>query len=119
MPLGGVPVHESALDHAELSSASATTTMLCHCHCNVPLSLYCGVQAVWVAGQYADIPFSNPEHFNSAFHAAVRLLSDPELPCARGTPLVALRSFIEASAEDLELLRPLIPQLLNGQYTVQ
>lgn len=92
-------------------------------HCTVPLSLHfvaslccCHwtVQAAWVAGEYADIPFSNREHFNLAFHSVVRLLSDPELP-VRVDAVVALRSFIEASADDLELLRPLIPQLLNGE----
>lgn len=70
-----------------------------------------------MAGEYADIQFANREHFNLAFHSVVRLLSDPDLP-VRVDAVVALRSFIEASADDLELLRPLIPQLLNGQYCI-
>ncbi|GJP29120.1 hypothetical protein CLOM_g11308 [Closterium sp. NIES-68] len=71
-------------------------------------------KAAWVAGQYADIPFSNPAHFGGALQAVVSLLRDPELP-VRVDAVVALRSFVDA-CEDLDQLRPIIPHLLDDFF---
>jgi len=53
------------------------------------------LQAGWVAGQYADITFTDQRHFTTALHCVVAALTDPELP-VRVDSVVALRTFVEA-----------------------
>lgn len=48
-----------------------------------------------MAGQYADITFSDQRHFTSALHSVVAALTDPELP-VRVDSVVSLRTFVEA-----------------------
>ncbi|CAM8924430.1 unnamed protein product [Rhodiola kirilowii] len=68
-------------------------------------------KAAWVAGQYASINFSDQNNFRKALHSVVSGLRDPELP-VRIDSVFALRSFVEA-CEDLDEIRPILPQLLN------
>ncbi|KAL5998548.1 hypothetical protein ACLOJK_009491 [Asimina triloba] len=67
--------------------------------------------AAWVAGQYADINFSDQNNFRNAFHSVVFGLRDPELP-VRVDSVFALRAFVEA-CKDLDEIRPILPQLLD------
>lgn len=48
-----------------------------------------------MAGQYADITFTDQRHFTTALHRVVAALTDPELP-VRVDSVVALRTFVEA-----------------------
>lgn len=57
--------------------------------------LVLNLQAAWVAGQYADIVFSDQRHFTTALHCVVAALTDSELP-VRVDSVVALRTFVEA-----------------------
>jgi hypothetical protein len=57
--------------------------------------LVLNLQAAWVAGQYADIQFSDQRHFTTALHCVVAALTDSELP-VRVDSVVALRTFVEA-----------------------
>nr|GLL41506.1 importin beta-like SAD2 [Ipomoea trifida] len=68
-------------------------------------------KAAWVAGQYAHIEFSDPSNFVKALHSVVAGMRDPELP-VRVDSVFALRSFIDA-CEDLDVIRPILPQLLD------
>ncbi|CAM6037581.1 unnamed protein product [Sphagnum compactum] len=68
-------------------------------------------KAAWVAGQYADITFTDQRNFTSALHRVVAALTDPELP-VRVDSVVALRAFVEA-CKDLSEIRPILPQLLD------
>ncbi|XP_042430616.1 importin beta-like SAD2 isoform X1 [Zingiber officinale] len=68
-------------------------------------------KAAWVAGQYANIIFSDQNNFRRAFHSVVSGMRDPELP-VRVNSVFALRSFIEA-CKDLDEIRPILPQLLD------
>jgi hypothetical protein len=53
-------------------------------------------KAAWVAGQYADITFTNPQHFAALLQCIVQGLRDKELP-VRVDSVVALRNFVDAS----------------------
>ena len=72
-------------------------------------------RAVWTLGMFADCKFQEGRGKGSTFAtfmaSAVGRLQDPELP-VRVDAAVALRLFVEV-VKDLELLRPLLPQLLN------
>eukprot|EP00216_Chloropicon_sp_CCMP2111_P001287 CAMPEP_0198243276 /NCGR_PEP_ID=MMETSP1446-20131203/26275_1 /TAXON_ID=1461542 ORGANISM="Unidentified sp, Strain CCMP2111" /NCGR_SAMPLE_ID=MMETSP1446 /ASSEMBLY_ACC=CAM_ASM_001112 /LENGTH=1052 /DNA_ID=CAMNT_0043927057 /DNA_START=26 /DNA_END=3184 /DNA_ORIENTATION=+ len=72
-------------------------------------------KAVWCLGMFADFKFQEGRGKGSTFSillsSTVARLQDPELP-VRVDASVALRSFVEI-LKDLELLRPLLPQLLN------
>eukprot|EP00899_Mesostigma_viride_P026574 jgi/Mesvir1/7100/Mv09206-RA.2 len=68
-------------------------------------------KACWLAGQYADIPFQNHATFTSLLGNVMNCLRDPELP-VRVDAVVALRAFVDAS-QDLNELRPILPQLLD------
>ncbi|KAI5653202.1 hypothetical protein M9H77_30389 [Catharanthus roseus] len=68
-------------------------------------------KAAWVAGQYANINFSDPNNFRKALHSVVAGMRDQELP-VRVDSVFALRSFIEA-CKDLGEIRPILPQLLD------
>ncbi|CAA7016727.1 unnamed protein product [Microthlaspi erraticum] len=68
-------------------------------------------KAAWVAGQYANINFSDQNNFSKALHCVISGMRDPELP-VRVDSVFALRSFIEA-CKNLDEIRPLLPQLLN------
>uniref|UniRef100_A0A7N0UGH1 Importin N-terminal domain-containing protein n=1 Tax=Kalanchoe fedtschenkoi TaxID=63787 RepID=A0A7N0UGH1_KALFE len=68
-------------------------------------------KAAWVAGQYANVNFSDQNNFRKALHSVVSGLHDPELP-VRIDSVFALRSFVEA-CQDLNEIRPILPQLLN------
>ena len=95
-------------------------------------------KACWVAGAYAGIQFQDPASFSRLLGCVVDRLGDPELPVqprslrspprctglhgtrrlthcwlqVRVDAIVALRAFAE-EAEDLSLIRPILPQLLN------
>lgn len=102
-----------------------------------------GVQAAWVAGQYADIKFSDQNNFRKAFHCVVFGLNDPELP-VRVDSVFALQFFIEACKggflftyslyfynsfygitcnyvvyAELNEILPILPQLLDGRQKVK
>ncbi|CAN6447518.1 unnamed protein product [Victoria cruziana] len=68
-------------------------------------------KAAWVAGQYANINFSDENNFRNALHSVVSGLRDPELP-VRVDSVFALRSFVEA-CKDLNEIRQILPQLLD------
>ncbi|KAL4310233.1 hypothetical protein GQ457_01G034640 [Hibiscus cannabinus] len=68
-------------------------------------------KAAWVAGQYANVNFSDKNNFLQALHSVVSGLHDPELP-VRVDSVFALRSFVEA-CKDLNDIRPILPQLLD------
>lgn len=68
-------------------------------------------KAAWVAGQYANINFSDPNNFRGALHSVVAGMRDQELP-VRVDSVFALRSFVEA-CKDLGEIRPILPQLLD------
>ncbi|KAJ4866585.1 Importin beta-like SAD2 [Raphanus sativus] len=68
-------------------------------------------KAAWVAGQYAYINFSDQNNFRKALHSVVAGMRDPDLP-VRVDSVFALRSFVEA-CEDLNEIRPILPQLLD------
>jgi len=71
-------------------------------------------KAAWCAGVYAEIEFTNPQHFMSLFSNVVGCLADPDLP-VRVDAVIALGSFVEASS-DIEQLRPILPQLLDAFF---
>jgi hypothetical protein len=73
-------------------------------------------KAAWVAGQYAHINFSDPNNFRQAMHCIVSGMRDPDLP-VRVDSVFALRSFVEA-CKDLDEIRPILPQLLDGMKIV-
>jgi hypothetical protein len=52
-------------------------------------------KAAWVAGQYANIDFSDQSNFSKALHCVISGMCDLELP-VRVDSVFALRSFIEA-----------------------
>ncbi|KAJ0261946.1 Importin beta-like SAD2 [Hirschfeldia incana] len=68
-------------------------------------------KAAWVAGQYAYTNFSDQNNFRKALHSVVSGMRDPDLP-VRVDSVFALRSFVEA-CEDLNEIRPILPQLLD------
>ncbi|KAK4489123.1 hypothetical protein RD792_004917 [Penstemon davidsonii] len=68
-------------------------------------------KAAWVAGQYADVDFSDPNNFRRALHSVVAGMRDLELP-VRIDSVFALRAFVEA-CKDLDEIRPILPQLLD------
>ncbi|CAD5326228.1 unnamed protein product [Arabidopsis thaliana] len=68
-------------------------------------------KAAWVAGQYANIDFSDQSNFSKALHCVISGMCDLELP-VRVDSVFALRSFIEA-CKDLDEIRPVLPQLLD------
>lgn len=74
-------------------------------------------KACWLAGTYADIEFSDGQGRGATFTAllqrVVQAISDHDLP-VRIDASVAVRSFLDAvEAEDLDALRPLVPELLK------
>ncbi|KAG6481889.1 hypothetical protein ZIOFF_058512 [Zingiber officinale] len=93
-------------------------------------------KAAWVAGQYANINFSDQNIFRRVFHCVIAGFKDPELP-VRVDSVFALRAFVEAcvgggkpSSEqsleevwqgarlperntDLNEIRSILPQLLD------
>ncbi|CAI5517143.1 unnamed protein product, partial [Closterium sp. Naga37s-1] len=103
--LQGTARYKAQLEHMLLTHVFPEFTSPC---------AFLRAKAAWVAGQYADIPFSNPAHFGGALQAVVALLRDPELP-VRVDAVVALRSFVDA-CEDLDQLRPIIPNLLDDFF---
>ncbi|KAG6485748.1 hypothetical protein ZIOFF_054313 [Zingiber officinale] len=52
-------------------------------------------KAAWVAGQYANINFSDQNIFRRVFHCVIAGFKDPELP-VRVDSVFALRAFVEA-----------------------
>ena len=72
-------------------------------------------KAVWCLGMFADFKFSDGRGKGQSFSIFLSNVSarlqDPELP-VRVDVSVALRSFVE-SVKDLDLLRGVLPQLLN------
>ncbi|XP_042376688.1 importin beta-like SAD2 [Zingiber officinale] len=68
-------------------------------------------KAAWVAGQYANINFSDQNNFRRVFHCVIAGFKDPELP-VRVDSVFALRAFVEACV-DLNEIRPILPQLLD------
>ena len=78
-------------------------------------------KASWVAREFCDFTFSSgggssgtgPQFFG-LFERVMRGLGDTELP-VRVDAVVALRSFVEELA-DLEILKPLLPSLLNSVF---
>ncbi|WVY92645.1 hypothetical protein V8G54_031733 [Vigna mungo] len=68
--------------------------------------------AAWVAGQYAHISFSDQNNFRKALQCIVCGMRDPKLP-VRIDSVFALRSFVEACKDDLNEIRPILPQLLD------
>ncbi|KAF8098130.1 hypothetical protein N665_0273s0030 [Sinapis alba] len=68
-------------------------------------------KAAWVAGQYANINFSDQTNFSKALHCVISGMRDPELP-VRVDSVFALRSFIDA-CKNLDEIRPVLPQLLD------
>jgi len=77
---------------------------------------YIRAKACWIAGSYADVEFKNPNNFLQLFHLTLAAMRDPELP-VRVDALVAIRSFVEQT-EDLEVLRPVLPQILTNFFNV-
>ncbi|PKA61740.1 Exportin-2 [Apostasia shenzhenica] len=75
---------------------------------------YLRAKAAWVAGQYAYTNFSDQNNFRQALHCIISGLKDPELP-VRVDSIFALRPFVEA-CQDLDELRPLLPQLLDDFF---
>ncbi|KAK4258155.1 hypothetical protein QN277_007637 [Acacia crassicarpa] len=71
-------------------------------------------KAAWVAGQYAQINFSDQNNFRKALQCVVSGMRDPELP-VRVDSVFALRSFVEA-CEVLDEIRPILPQLLDELF---
>jgi hypothetical protein len=70
-------------------------------------------KAVWLAGQYADINFTDPAHFRALMERVLAALNDAELP-VRVDAVVSLRSFIEEADEaTLTSLHALLPPLLS------
>nr|XP_018676718.1 PREDICTED: importin beta-like SAD2 isoform X2 [Musa acuminata subsp. malaccensis] len=68
-------------------------------------------KAAWVAGKYAHINFSDQKNFREIFHHIISGMRDPDLP-VRVNSVFALQPFIEA-CQDLNEIRPFIPQLLD------
>nr|GEX97830.1 importin beta-like SAD2 [Tanacetum cinerariifolium] len=68
-------------------------------------------KAAWVAGEYAQINFSDPNNFRKALKSVVAGMCDPELP-VRVDSVFALRAFVEA-CKDLSEIRQILPQLLD------
>ncbi|GJT09582.1 importin beta-like SAD2 [Tanacetum coccineum] len=68
-------------------------------------------KAAWVAGQYAQINFSDPNNFRKALQSVIAGMCDPELP-VRVDSVFALRAFVEA-CKDLSEIRQILPQLLD------
>lgn len=80
-------------------------------------------KASWVAREFCDFTFSSGNgksgagpQFCGLFERVMRSLCDPELP-VRVDAVVALRSFVEELA-DLEILKPLLPSLLNSVFAL-
>ncbi|KAG9152610.1 hypothetical protein Leryth_025981 [Lithospermum erythrorhizon] len=73
-------------------------------------------KAAWVAGQYAHITFSDPNNFRRALQSVVAGMRDPDLP-VRVDSVFALRSYVEA-CNDLDEIRPILPQLLDELFKV-
>ncbi|KAG6510773.1 hypothetical protein ZIOFF_028809 [Zingiber officinale] len=69
-------------------------------------------KAAWVAGQYANINFSDQNNFRRVFHCVIAGFKDPELP-VRVDSVFALRAFVEACVAE-EVIRG----LLQGQAVV-
>lgn len=74
-------------------------------------------KACWLAGQYADAPFSEGggrgATFSALLQCVIAALGDPELP-VRVDAAVAVREFVqELEEEGLSQLRPLVPTLLE------
>ncbi|KAG6514489.1 hypothetical protein ZIOFF_024849 [Zingiber officinale] len=60
-------------------------------------------KAAWVAGQYANINFSDQNNFRRVFHCVIAGFKDPELP-VRVDSVFALRAFVEACVEFFKLM---------------
>lgn len=78
--------------------------------CAITDNVGTGLQAAWVAGQYADITFTDQRNFTSALHRVVSALTDPELP-VRVDSVVALRAFVEACKGGSFIPLPLLSML--------
>ena len=73
-------------------------------------------KACWTAAQFADIKFNNPENFVNLFWNVCNCLKDPDLP-VKVEAVCSLRAFIDHS-EDLETLKPILPQLLDEFFKI-
>ncbi|GJX99817.1 importin beta-like SAD2 [Tanacetum coccineum] len=71
-------------------------------------------KAAWVAGQYAQINFYDPNNFRKALQSVIARMCDPELP-VRVDSVFALSAFVEA-CKDLSEIRQILPQLLDGMH---
>ncbi|GJT42495.1 importin beta-like SAD2 [Tanacetum coccineum] len=71
-------------------------------------------KAAWVAGQYAQINFCDPNNFRKALQSVIAGMCDPELP-VRVDSVFALSAFVEA-CKDLSEIRKILPQLLDGMH---
>ncbi|PSC72993.1 importin beta-like SAD2 [Micractinium conductrix] len=79
-------------------------------------------KACWLAGHYADIEFGDGQGkgptFSALLQRVVAAIGDPELP-VRIDAAVSVRSFLDAvDEEDMDPLRPLVPQLLQQFLTL-
>ncbi|PWA50785.1 importin-beta domain, Armadillo-type fold protein [Artemisia annua] len=71
-------------------------------------------KAAWVAGQYAEINFSDANNFRKALQSVIAGIRDPELP-VRVDSVFALRAFVEA-CNVLSEIRQILPQLLDEYF---
>eukprot|EP00898_Chlorokybus_atmophyticus_P004844 jgi/Chlat1/5360/Chrsp35S05283 len=71
-------------------------------------------KACWMAGNFADIKFTDARNFSALLHRVMACLHDPDLP-VRVDAVVALRSLVDA-CDDLSELRPILPQLLDAFF---
>lgn len=80
-------------------------------------------KAAWVAGCYSDIPFAAGDggpvigagpNFMLLFERVINGMNDPELP-VRVDSVVAMRAFV-AELADVELLKPILPRLLESIF---
>mgnify|MGYP001251430690 CR=1 FL=1 len=73
-------------------------------------------RACWTAAQFAAINFTDKQNFVNLFWAVCNCLKDPELP-VKVEAVCSLRAFIDHS-EDLETLKPILPQLLEEFFKI-
>ena len=73
-------------------------------------------KACWTAAQFADIKFNDSKNFVNLFWNVCNCLKDPELP-VKVEAVCSLRAFIDSS-EDLETLKPILPQLLDEFFKI-
>ena len=73
-------------------------------------------KACWTAAQFVDIKFNTSENFVNLFWNVCNCLKDPDLP-VKVEAVCSLRAFIDHS-EDLETLKPILPQLLDEFFKI-